>query len=250
MLKKILYLLLLSGTMHAETPLEHLYSEAMEEPESLIFIPPSGWLAADPAILPPSVKAMVIGKTEKGYPPSINIGLEPFDGSLKSYLKNIKLINEAQNAVWKDLGQITTESGQASLSSVDMTTEWGDVRLLHAIVVKYGTAYIMTCASLKEEFSSNYKDFFQAMRSMKINRNVYEMVGHPEMRAKLTNQVQKLKKELNEVVEAHGTFVAEDFQKKWEPFVEMLSKDFASLGPKWREAMIGKAQKELGILME
>ena len=251
MLKRFLYLIILITPLQAETKLQQIYNEAMEEPESLIFIPPAGWLAADPAILPSSVKAMVIGKSEKGYPPSINIGLEPFEGSLKSYLKNIKMINEAQNAVWKDMGQISTESGQASLSSVDMATEWGDVKLLHAIIVKYGTAYIMTCASLKEEFSQNSKDFFQAMRSMKVNKDVYEMVGHPEMRAKLTNHVQKLKKEWGRITleseDKLSCFNSEEFQKSWQPFTENLAQNFASLGDKWKDAMMAKAKRELGL---
>jgi hypothetical protein len=245
-----------------ESELNGQFQEAMDAPEAFIFVPPKDWLGADPKMLPPSVKAMVIGKSNKAYPPSINIGLEPYDGSLKSYLKNIKMINDAQNATWKDLGQIATESGQASLSSVDMTTEWGDVRLLHAILIRYGTAYIMTCASLKEEFSTNYKDFFQAMRSMKINKDVYEMVSHPELRTKLINTVQKLKKEWtgvwdpyqkNEAVDAFvitksGCFQTEDFQKYWNAFNDDLEKNYLSMGPKWKDAMIAKAKKELGLM--
>lgn len=235
----IFFILSFFCTLNAdESVLGKQYLEAMEEPEAFIFIPPQGWLAADPKILPQSVKAMVVGKSEKNYPPSINIGMEPFEGSLKSYLKNIKMINESQNAIWKDMGQISTESGQASLSSVDMNTEWGDVRLLHAIMIKYGTAYIMTCASLKDEFSHNYKDFLQAMRSMKINKDVFEMVGHPEMRAKLMNNVQKLKKDCT-------TLNKEDCLKT---FSETLDKDFAQLGPKWKDCMLAKAKQEIGFM--
>lgn len=227
---QLLSLALLAGPLFGETPdLQQSYNLALEEPESVIFIPPKGWLAADPSILPQSVKAMVIGKSEKNYPPSINIGLEPFTGSLKSYLKNVKMINEAQNATWKDLGQVTTECGPASLSSVDMTTEWGDVKLLHAIIVRYGTAYILTCASLKDEFTTNYKDFLSAIHSLRINKDVYEMVGHPEMRAKLMNHVQKLKKN----------------QETWDEFAENIKTDFSSMGPKWYDAMLAKAHSEL-----
>lgn len=240
MLKNIILALFVCGSLGAQTDLSQLYAENLDVPESFIFVPPKDWLATDPARLPPSVKAMVIGKSEHGYPPSINIGLEPFEGSLKSYLKNVKLINESQNAIWKDLGQITTECGQASLSSVDMPTEWGDVRLLHAITIRYGTAYIMTCASLKEEFSKNYKDFLAAMRSMKINRDVYEMVGHPELRAKLLNQIQHLKKE-------HAQLPPEEFHKQWEAFLEKLDTDFSQMGSRWRSAMIAKAEKEIGF---
>ncbi len=246
----------------AEESIKEHYIAALDDPEAAIFVPPVGWLAAEPASLPSHVKALIVGKGEHEYPPSINLGAEAYEGSLKTYLKNIKMINEAQAATWKDLGQIATESGNASLSQVDMKTKWGDVRLMHAIIIRYGTAYILTASALKEEFSQFYKDFFQAMRSFKINKDVYEMVKNPEKRAKLQTAVQQLKKEWSDLVNeaksikpedsifdlSKELFYSETFQAdEWDHFNGLLENEFADMGESWKENMCLKAMQELGL---
>lgn len=132
------------------------------------FSPPAGWELTDESLLSPRVKMMAIGKGNREYPPSINVAIEDFEGSLKDYLKIVKSINESQGNTWKDLGRIRTQAGNASLSQVDRKTTWGTVKMMHAIIVKSGTAYIMTAASRKDEFSGFYKEFFNAIRSLNI----------------------------------------------------------------------------------
>lgn len=139
-----------------------------EEVQALMFTAPDGWRSADPNALPPSVKVMVVGNPINSYPPSINLGIEEYSGTLKDYLKIVKAINESQNADWKNLGVIHTEAGKGNLSQVDMETTWGTVRLMHVIMVKNGTAYIMTCAALKDEFPRYYAEFFKSMRSLRF----------------------------------------------------------------------------------
>lgn len=137
--------------------------------EELLFTPPKGWVAADSTLLSERIKLMVIGPTNGYYPPSINLGVEPYPGTLKDYLKMVKAVNTAQDAIWKDLGSVNTTVGPASLSQVDMKTEWGSVRLLHVIFVRDGNVYVLTAGALKEEFPSYYEDFFQAMTSIKFS---------------------------------------------------------------------------------
>lgn len=144
------------------------YTEEPKLEKSLVFTPPQGWQMADPKQLPPSVKAMIVGKGKSEYPPSMNLGLEEYDGNLKSYLKIVKSINDSQNAEWKDLGKIQTQAGSASLSQVDMRTEWGAVRLMHVILVRDGFAYILTAAAKSDEFPQFYNDFFTAMKSLRF----------------------------------------------------------------------------------
>ncbi|MDP1836614.1 MAG: hypothetical protein Q8K75_11905 [Chlamydiales bacterium] len=153
-----------------------------EKVTALMFTPPEGWLSANPKNLSPRVKAMVIGSGSATYPPSINLTLEDYKGSLKEYLKIVKAINDSQNAEWKNLGTIHTEAGKGSLSQVDMETNWGTVRLMHVIIVKDGQAYIMTAAALKDEFPRYYSDFFKSMQSLRfgeiapeqLTANLYE----------------------------------------------------------------------------
>lgn len=136
--------------------------------EVVMFTPPAGWRNADVGALPEHVKVMVVGKGSSEFPPSITLGTEDYKGSLKQYLKRIKEINSSQGFEWKDLGTVRTEAGNASLSQVDKRTEWGDVRMMHVIMTKNGVVYILTAASLKEEFPKFYKDFFNSMRSLRF----------------------------------------------------------------------------------
>lgn len=143
----------------------------LQEANSVVFTPPKGWKLAEENSLLPSVRIMVVGTGTHEYPPSINLGTESYPGTIKQYLKRIKEINSSQGAVWKDLGKIQTEAGQASLSQVDKKTEWGDVRMMHVILNKDGMMYIITAAALKEEFSKFYKDFFTSFRSLRFAQN-------------------------------------------------------------------------------
>lgn len=152
--------LLMLGTCHAE--------------EAVTFVPPKGWNMAEEKDLPANVKAMVVGKGSKEFPPSINLAVESYTGTHKEYLKIVKGINEAGKREWKDLGTIRTNAGDASLSQVDEKGEWGTVRMMHVILVKDGNVYILTAASLKDEFSRFYKDFFAAMRSLSIQKKAEE----------------------------------------------------------------------------
>lgn len=145
-------------------------AKSFEQTEAVMFTPPSGWRMADAEALPPSVKIMVVGQGTHELPPSVSLGTENYKGTLKQYLKRVKEINMSKGNEWKDLGTIHTEAGDASLSQVDTKTEWGEVRMMHVMLNKEGTIYIMTASSLKEEFSRYYKDFFNSLRSLRFNQ--------------------------------------------------------------------------------
>lgn len=141
---------------------------ATQEFNTIQFTSPLGWHYAEAQSLPKSVRAMVVGKGAREFPPSINLGTEPYKGTLKEYLKIVKAINDTQGANWKDLGTILTDAGEASLSQLDTEGEWGDVRMMHVILLRDEMIYILTAASLKEEFPKFYPEFFRAMRSLRF----------------------------------------------------------------------------------
>lgn len=145
------------------------YEKMATDAGQVMFDPPTGWKMADPKALSKYIKIMVVGDTSATFPPSINLAYDPFKGNLKDYLKMVKSYNETQGAEWKDLGTIRTKAGDASLSQVDAKTKWGVERQMQVIFLKDNTAWILTCAALKEDFSKYYKDFFEAMKSLRIN---------------------------------------------------------------------------------
>lgn len=271
MLKK-LNLLLTSGfclfghfSMEALSPseektMQESFSQLAQEPDAVTFQPPSGWHLADPKALPPSVKVMVVGKGKHEFPPSINLATEQYAGTLKQYLKTIKAINDSQGAVWKDLGAIQTEAGAASLSQADVKTEWGETRMMHVVFLKNGIVYILTAASLKDEFPQYYKEFFSSLRSLRINKNAFEMVSNAQKRSKLETATENLKKawqaQYDKIQQASANVAKEqlakdafengDFQKThWEPFKVMLQQDYQEMNPVWHSYLLNKLQQEL-----
>lgn len=141
----------------------------VDSPGALYFTPPEGWSQAAPEFLPGNMLVLAIGQAKSTLPPSINVSSERFKGTIKDYLKIIKSINTRKGGVWKDLGKIRTAAGEGSFSQLDIKSAAGDVRMLHAIILKNETIYIMTATALQEEFSSYYKLFFDAIRSLHIN---------------------------------------------------------------------------------
>lgn len=174
MVKFILCTLLSFAFVHAEeTPPEKSSSEVVQEnlnaPEGMSFTPPDGWRFVEPSALPPNVKVMAVGKGKGDFPPSINLGFDTYQGSIKEYVKKIKAINKEDGVSTKDLGKVKTSAGSAALIQVDFKSKWGDERQLQAIFLHNNKAWILTCSALKKEFPSYYKTFFEAIRSFAIN---------------------------------------------------------------------------------
>ncbi len=226
----------------------------------VLFTPPTGWRMADPKLLPERVRIMVVGQGPSAFPPSMNLSLEPYSGSLKEYLKIIKNMNDAQGFEWKDLGTIRTEAGTASLSQVDTKTEWGSVRLMHVILLKNGTIYILTASALKDEFSQFYKDFFASMRSLRVAKDAFEMVINTQQRVQLKNAVQKLGQQWQKIVEQQHrehsdiaidtlkeqVFNSESFQTTlWVPFKDLLNQKYSDMGKEWQSLLLTKVEDEL-----
>jgi len=149
------------------------FEQISTSPGAVLFVPPKNWQIADGKELPDHVQFMVVGKGKYNFPPSINLSTEEYAGTLKDYLAIVKEINSSQGSEWKNLGMIKTEAGSASLSQADAMTEWGQVRMMHVILLKDGIIYILTAAALKKEFPSLYQTFFKSLKSLKINSKTH-----------------------------------------------------------------------------
>lgn len=240
--------------------IEQEFIDNASEPGAIMFNPPEGWRLADPKVLPPSVKIMVVGKGHGDFPPSINLGIENYSGTLKEYLKIIKSINEDEGSEWKDLGTIRTQAGTASLSQVDAKTEWGEIRMMHVILLKDGTVYILTAAATKDEFGRFYKDFFKSMRSLRFNKDVFEMIANTDKKQKFERECYKLKagwkivcneenieSKLKESDAAlKDVFFGVKFQEQyWNPFKNMIISEFKDMGQAWQKQVLNQVQNEL-----
>lgn len=230
-------------------------------PSSIItFTPPSGWSLADAKTLPPSVRIMVVGKGHYPFPPSMNLSTQPFKGTLRDYLKIVKGMNDAQGYEWKDLGTIQTQAGSGSLSQVDNKSEWGTIRLMHTILLKNGTIYILTASALKDEFPQFYRDFFTAMKSLRVNRDIFEMIPNSQRKLALRKSIQNLQSAWQATVNQarqenpdrsieeikRDVFQAPQFQTAtWIPFKEMLTEQYQDMGSEWQTFVLNQTEEDL-----
>ncbi len=153
-----------------------------KNPSIAVFVPPKDWRIADEKALSPHIKILVIGpKIQNEMPPTMNLMIEPYSGTLKSYLKNVKKINDTHGDAWKDLGTLKTKAGDASLSQVEIRSKWGGEKLMHAIIVRNGFAYVLTATAAKNEFGRFYQQFYNAFRSLQIYENLDEELQNVEL---------------------------------------------------------------------
>lgn len=242
-------------------------AKAAANEDMAVFTPPAGWYLADAKAvqLPPKVKVMVIGKGSYASPPSMNLSLEPFQGTLKQYLQIVKRLNDDRGYDWKDLGSIPTQAGRASLSQVDTKSQWGDNRQMHAILLKNGIIYILTASAMKDEFSLFYQDFFKAMKSLRIANDFYGIIPDAKQKNELKALIQKVKMQWkNTYSQMHSetgqnnssdfkeqVFSSDSFQTSiWQPFKETLNRQYADLGTEWQKMVEKKVKDELFALSE
>lgn len=228
-----------------------------DSPGIAVFTPPKGWRAADKKDLSPHVKILVVGpKLQNEMPPSMNLMIEPFNGTLKSYLKNVKKINDAHGDAWKDLGSLKTKAGEASLSQVEIRSKWGGEKLMHAIIVKNGYAYVLTATAAKNEFGRFYQQFYSALRSLQIYDDLLDLVKSPDQRDNLEKAIARIKNAFEQSLQGQAStadvylkeqvFQSESFQNKvWLPFSAMLQSDYSDLGEEWQNAVLVDLQDNL-----
>ena len=134
-----------------------------------IFTVPKGWASVEREQLPSNIECLVVGSSKTSFPPSINLSTENFKGSLEDYLNIVKNISKEEGSKFKKLGQIETHAGTASLSQTDLNTEYGKVRLMHAMLLHNETMYILTTSALSKEYVAFYPLFFHTMQSFQIS---------------------------------------------------------------------------------
>ncbi len=274
MMKQFSFALALSGTIYfiplfvmaaepapSQQTAPQSFIPKKSEEELVLFNPPEGWHLAkvDPALFP-TIKILIIGKGKHNFPPSINLAIQPYQGTLKQYLKNIKARNDAEGVEWKDLGSFRTEAGNGNLIQVDRKMEWGQERLMHLILLKNEKIYILTASALKDEFSQLYKQFFNAMCSLRISHDAFEMVTSPQRRTQLKNAYQNLKNQWKTALIQHHQehseipledlkntlFNGEPFQTThWIPFKETIDQKFTDMGAEWQKWILHKVEGDL-----
>ena len=213
------------------------------------FVPPQDWLLASPERLSPSVEIGFIGKSRKGFCPSLNLAIEKAHISLFEYVKIVKQLHEKdRNNRWRELGKFSTLAGEGILTEIDTKTEIGSLRLLQLILLKNGQFYVLTAGALKEEFASHYEEFEKAFRSLTITSNLISCIKNEPLRIKIEEKIESLKASWLSFPKDESSekiFNSKEFQAKyWLPFQEFITKDFTEMGAYWQILLLKTMREE------
>ncbi|MBS0629450.1 MAG: hypothetical protein JSS30_04410 [Verrucomicrobia bacterium] len=141
-----------------------------------LFTPPPNWEIADPKM--PSQRAIVsfVDKQKGGFCPSINLTHERITLSTEQYLAIVQKNCKANKQKWRHLGKIETKSGPAELVEIETVTKFGPARLLQAILIRNGEAYILTAGALKKDFGKQASLIHQSISSMTLCDDLFALV--------------------------------------------------------------------------
>ncbi len=227
MLRKFLSALVIPFALNANV------AELSKAPGAIVFTPPAGWSQAEETSLPKYVLAMVIGKGTSNFPPSINLAYDYAPDGLQEYMKVVRQLNDAKGIPFKDLGTIRTQAGDARLLQLDLATEQGTIREMQVIYNRGDTAYILTAAALKDEFSTFYKDFFTSLRSLNVNRTLMEMIPDKRRQLALENYRKTLLEEW--VASSEKSPEAVPLFKGYIEFCQKIGREFSDMSEDWRQ---------------
>jgi hypothetical protein len=187
-----------------------------------IFIPPDGWEYAVPKN-PAYTQALFVGKGKSDFLPNLNLAIEEVDVSLKEYLKAVREIHESEMSLkWRDLGPFTFKAGQGRLGEITSQSPFGEIKMLQAIFVQDGTAYIMTGAALKEEFSAYQTAILSALRSLTLAYDLFGFIKDEAKRSSLLTAFQSF-----------DHLAADERDIRWKELQKTVLEDYASLGGYW-----------------
>jgi hypothetical protein len=233
----------------AKTSVSTVEAAEMVPSSQCYFIPPEKWEVSDPRSLSPKVKIAFLKKNSSGFCPSINLAVEETDASSSEYLKAVKAIHEQDRAnQWRALGKVRTGAGNAQLTEIDSTSEWGPVRILQLILVKEGRAYVMTAAALKEDISKYYKDFQTSFRSFTLTSDLFSNIPQTDRRQTLKQQQIDLLAASEKFLQTQKKSPMEDEKFKeehWLPFQKSVLNDFGDMGTFWQILVLRNANEKL-----
>lgn len=155
------------------------------------FVSPKDWAIAKSDKEKSHVIVKFFDTREKDFSPSLNLAIEKVNVSAQEYLKAArKLVEKDPHKKWRSLGSIPTKAGDAVLTQIDCESPSlvSPVRILQAILIKDKNAYILTCASLKENMPRHYTQFRDAIKSLTITNDLIQCIPDILRKEKL-NQI-------------------------------------------------------------
>jgi hypothetical protein len=181
------------------------------------FQPPAEWELVHPKQHTGHVQVGFVGKTSTQFRPSINLATEKVDVSLKEYVKSVRQLHLEENGTsWRDLGKFSMKAGFGRLTEITNSCAWGEVKMLQALFVKEGTAYILTAAALKEDMIRYQRDFLRTLQSLQITE---DLLGEKE--------------ELKAFFAGLGSAPVEEKKDQWADLQKLVIEKHPEMGSHW-----------------
>lgn len=213
------------------------------------FQPPPDWLMSNPKDFKDGVKIGFVASKRKIFTPAITLTLEKIPCSEKTYIEIVKKNHKSD--ITKDvreLGLLQTKSGSAHLLQIDTKNTWGKVRILQAILVKEGVAYIQTASCLREDFLKIHRDLLDSFNSLSVSDDlVSSLKEKKDFEERMESLFRSWRKHLRTAKgEKEVLFKGSFFQKnQWGPFTEYITKNHSDCGICWQILAIQYVKEKL-----
>jgi hypothetical protein len=189
------------------------------------FDPPAGWECAFPENSSPCIQIGFLGKGSTSFRPSINLAIEEIDVDLQQYLKAVKAIHvEEPGTTWRDLGKFKTLGGVGRLTEIATQSPLGPIKMLQMILVLEKTAYILTGASIKDDFLKFQETFIKAFQSLRVTHSLFDLLPS-EKKVKFETFFSMLGKSLVDDAEK---------QAKWANLQALVIQEGQEMGTYWQ----------------
>ncbi len=177
-----------------------------------------------------------LGKGSTHFRPSINLATEEIDIGLKEYVKAVKEIHLAQaGTTWRDLGKFKTRTGVGRLAEIGTTTPLGAVKMLQLIVVSGKSAYIMTGATIKEDFLRFQEQFLKTFQSLRLAENLFSPLP-AEKKARFERFFSELALQISDEAERNV---------KWGDLQKLVTEESPVMGNYWQILVLKSGREKI-----
>jgi hypothetical protein len=138
------------------------------------FSEPKGYEIVNPKAYTECIKIGFIKKKLNTFSDSINLATQITSLTLDEYIKEVeKTINEDNNSKWEKIGFLKTKNFNVYLAKIEKNTKFGKVKMLQMYYLENEIAYVLTLASLKEDFLNNLKEFNLVLDSFRLSSDIF-----------------------------------------------------------------------------
>lgn len=235
----------------------------LQAEEYAYFNPPQDWKVIEHA--DSLVKITFVGKPKKNCNPLINLATEKVSISLKEYVAIVqKNCAIDPNREWRDLGRFSTRAGEGRLLEIIRKTTGGDLSQLQLILVKNGTAYVITTSCAKEEFLELSELFYTTLKSFTVTSDLIQAIKKKEEKEKLSHLYAQALKDFPKEIPLPPTtlgnrwknalltaaraqlFLDKKFQKEaWLPLEKIILNNYAEMGNYWKILLLKDIKNKL-----